>query len=215
MSEEVTEAVVETTETVETTPTIEELTLALKASEAKAGRILSEKKAAKEQLDSLSATVNQLQAAQKETELSKLSTEDRLSAELQEKDQERQSLAEQLEAQKAELNNFKRTVAIQKHTGDISFKPDIPADVREFAINSAFQSVDLTDDANIAFAKSRFKETYASMIVANAPRGAGSQAVTEESALQGQSLTQEQYLAMSKEDRMKISSEDRAKLSAG
>jgi len=197
----------------ETTPSVEELMALYESEKAKANRILAEKKNEREKLVALENKLNEYSAAEKKRNLEAMSAEERYNSLLAEKENELLSYRQRLDEQEGQYKGLQRKIKLQSVISDISFKEDIPHDVRQFTIESAFKDVDLDDVTQIKTVKNTFMDKYKSMILAKTPVGAGSEPVKESTTPVTQSgITKEQYLAMPKEERLKVSSVDRQRL---
>jgi len=197
----------------ETTPSVEELMALYESEKAKANRILAEKKNEREKLVALENKLNEYSAAEKKRNLEAMSAEERYNSLLAEKENELLSYRQRLDEQEGQYKGLQRKIKLQSVISDIAFKEDIPHDVRQFTIESAFKDIDLDDVTQIKTVKNTFMDKYKSMILAKTPVGAGSEPVKESTTPVTQSgITKEQYLAMPKEERLKVSSVDRQRL---
>lgn len=177
---------------------------------AKAGRILNEKKNVKDQFESLQTQLDEIKNAEKQAELAKLSIEDRYKTELQEKSVALEDYQSKLSAQEKKFEQLNRRIQVQNLTNDIPFAEGIPADLKEFSINKAFEGVDLNDVTAIHEAKQKFTNNYKSLILAKTPASGGSQekavGASNEVTITND-ITPEQYLAMSRDERAQVPKE--------
>ena len=202
-----------TTNSEESTLTPEELMQKYHEERAAKARILDEKKKVKSQYEELSQKLQALENEKKQKELAALSVEDRLTVLQQEAEAREREWREQLQAKDQELSKFQRSVKIKEYTGDLKFKSDVPGDITEHIISKAFADIDINDMSQVHAAKKSIAEKYASFVLAEAPKGAGTNAVkSTQSSAATTSITPEQYMAMDQKERVKLPKAEHARL---
>lgn len=140
----------------------------LKDAEAKAGRILSEKKEAQEKLSALEADVENLKK-------SGMSDADRIKAEY-EKALKRAEKAEKDFAQvQADFGKAKRTVALDRLTSQVKFIDAVNPEAGRILLESSLAAIaNLEDQEAVTAALSAFKESHKTLIAADSQAtGAG------------------------------------------
>lgn len=212
-------ATTETTETVtadtqensEDTLSQEELLQKYKEERAAKSRILEEKRKAKSQIEEMTARLAVLEGEKKQKELSALSVEDRLTVLQKESDQRENEWRAKLEEKENELQSFSRKIKVKEYTSDIKFKSDVPGDITDHILTKTFDSVDINDMTQVHAAKKSIAEKYPSFVLVDAPKGAGGPTKQNSSKAVNTSISEDQYMSMSRSDRLRLPSEVRAK----
>lgn len=140
----------------------------LKDAEAKAGRILSEKKEALEKLNALESDVETLKK-------SGMSEADKIKSEYDKALKRAEKAEKDLAGLNAEFAKAKRTVALDKIANQVKFIDAVTPEAGRILLESALANVQALDDADaVNAALTAFKDGYKTLIAAeNQGTGAG------------------------------------------
>jgi len=139
----------------------------LKDAEAKAGRILSEKKEALDKLTTLEADVETLKT-------SGLSEAEKIKAEYSKVLKRAEAAEANFAAVNAEFGKAKRTVALDRIAAQVKFIPAVTPDAGRILLESSLAAVaNLDDQESVATVLNSFKEGYKSLIAADSQAAGG------------------------------------------
>jgi len=139
----------------------------LKDAEAKAGRILSEKKEALDKLATIEADVETLKT-------SGLSEAEKIKAEYTKVLKRAEKAEADFNAVQAEYGKAKRTVALDKIANTVKFIPAVTPDAGRILLESSLAAVANLDDVEaVATVLNSFKEGYKSLIAADSQAAGG------------------------------------------
>jgi len=139
----------------------------LKDAEAKAGRILSEKKEALDKLAAIEADVETLKT-------SGLSEAEKIKAEYTKVLKRAETAEANFNAVQAEYGKAKRTVALDKIANTVKFIPAVTPDAGRILLDSSLAAVQNLDDVEaVASALKAFNEGYKTLIAADSQAAGG------------------------------------------
>jgi len=139
-----------------------------KDNEAKAARILAEKKATQEKYEELANKLEEIQSAD-------MSDMEKLQKEVEKAQSNREKLEAELNETKQAYKNTTRKYELERIGGKINFLDTIPNDLREMSIEAAFKGVeDFTDEAAVNEALKGYVDSHKGIIASDKPSGGGS-----------------------------------------
>ena len=140
---------------------VEDMTKKLSLEEAKAKRILGEKKTTQTKLEELNAKVETMQNEG-------LTDVEKIKKDMEKIEKEKEKLQKAYEGSIEELKNTKRSYVINQVSGSLKFLDSIPKDIAELSVTSALDKVDDLDDKDaVDNAIIEFKKSHSSMLVAD------------------------------------------------
>jgi len=138
----------------------------IKESEAKAKRILDEKKKIAEKYDELAAKLDEITSAD-------LTESEKLSKALEKEQASRAKLEEELNGIKSEYSKTTRNYQLNELQGKIKFLDSIPNDMRKVSLQNAFADVDLADEDAVKSTFESYVKEHQSVIASDKPSGTG------------------------------------------
>ena len=165
----------------------------VKEANAKAARILDEKKKVQDKFEELAKQLDEIQS-------SGLSEVEKFKKDMLKVQEDKTRLEKELNDTKTQYSRQMRETKLDKILGKVRFLETIPQDMRLLSITTAFNEVeDLDDETAVNDALKRYVDSHKSVIESDSPKGSNS--------LQrnlGSSTTKKEPIDMSYDEREKI-----------